>query len=223
MFTSRITAPLGSVRSPVKVARASVCANETSGKVTARAAITANSNQLVFMSSSSPSRAGVEGCPKSAPRDVFSTAESGLRLRRSPGLAAILVVRPSHSGAGSRVRISDRNSGAHLAIPPLQSRGGDGFSPSSRARSLGHCERRAEPAKYTGCLRRGNFASCLCCLLLLSVFLSLFLLSDCSSNSNFKSQVRNLNLLVSNLKYQIWNLKSEVAPVFVAPASCRRF
>ena len=90
MFTSRTTAPLGSVRSPVKVARASVCANETSGKVTAGQQEQPTASQLVFMSSSSPSRAGVEGCPESAPRDVFSLAESGLRLRRSPGLAAIL-------------------------------------------------------------------------------------------------------------------------------------
>ncbi len=109
------------------------------------------------------------------------------------------------------IRISERNSGARPAISALQSRGGDGFSPSSRARSLGNCERRAKPAQNAGCMRRGNFASSLCCLL----FPSLCLLPYCSSNSNFKSQMRNLITLgckseMSNLKSEILRLKHSI-------------
>jgi hypothetical protein len=81
--------------------------------------------------SSSPSRAGVEGCPVW----MHGCIHPGLRLRRSPGLAAL------HCGAAfpscSEIfEELEQNSGTRPTLTALQSRGGDGISPSSRARSL---------------------------------------------------------------------------------------
>jgi hypothetical protein len=134
------TAPLGSVRTPVSFAiEVSVdCAWSVfpgnSRHTTANGKMQSN---RIFMVSPSPSRAGVEGCPVAARGRISPRQLSGLRLRRSPGLA-VSAARPSHSVANSRgSRVNERNSGPRPKNPALQSRGGDGFSPSSRARSLG--------------------------------------------------------------------------------------
>jgi hypothetical protein len=95
---------------------------------------------LIF--SSSPSRAGVEGCPDA--RSVLLA--SGLRLRRSPGLAIRFdcfhifekairaAARPSHSGPNRTIQSSEQWHAPKISA--LQSRGGDGFAPSSLAQSL---------------------------------------------------------------------------------------
>src|ERR1700693_4833606 len=90
--------------------------------------------------SSSPSRAGVEGCPDVAcewhpPPDCDSAGLLAWRLctgcpAQRRGLPTLILNRLVLRRFVSKAVARAENSSA------LQSRGGDGFSPSSRARSL---------------------------------------------------------------------------------------
>src|SRR5713101_5857846 len=83
--------------------------------------------------SSSPSRAGVEGCPEkpgSISRAFWAADSAGLLAWRHNQTA-----RPSRSDASAlQHRLEQWPALDYFSA--LQSRGGDGFSPSSRARSL---------------------------------------------------------------------------------------
>src|ERR1700722_4039704 len=95
---------------------------------------------------SSPSRAGVEGCPDT--HSLFERLRVQIEtppvswLGGSPRIYPSVfdefeaAARPSHPGCGSPRDPSPKKVASVENFPALQSRVGDGFSPSSHARSL---------------------------------------------------------------------------------------